>query len=78
MNDGTAATDSPSVTCVMFNQLTQKNVGSVKLTAVPRAGDQIVARRTFQVLEVWHVVGKGIHLVVQETSHGMPAYMRSS
>lgn len=70
--------DVTEVNCIMFNQLTQKKVGEIRLLAVPRKGDQVVGRRTFEVLEVWHVAGKGIYLVVQETPQGMPAYMRAS
>ena len=76
MNDSTDGTGG--VPCSMFNQLTQKKVGDVRLIAVPRKGDHIVARRTFEVLEVWHVAGKGIYLVVQETTSGLPSYMRTS
>lgn len=76
--EGTAATDATGVNCALFNRLTQKKVGDVRLSAVPHPGDHVVARRTFRVLEVWHIAGKGICLVVEENSSGVPAYMRSS
>jgi len=70
--------EATEVNCAMFNKLTQKKVGDVRLLAVPRKGDHIVARRAFQVVEVWHIAGKGIFLVVEETTSGMPAYMKAS
>jgi len=70
--------DVTEVSCALFNKLTQKKVCDVKLFAVPRPGDHVVARRAFQVVEVWHVAGKGICLVVEETTSGLPSYMRAS
>jgi len=77
MNDA-ATKPVTDVTCTMFNKLTQNKLGDVRLLAVPRPGDHIVARRTVHVLEVWHVAGKGIFLLVEETPQGLPAYMRNS